>query len=39
LIKNGVKELILAAQDTTVYSDPATSEDLAALIKKLDSMP
>jgi len=39
LIKNGVKEIILAAQDTTVYSDPGTSEDLVALIKKLDSLP
>jgi ribosomal protein S12 methylthiotransferase len=38
LIKNGVKEIILAAQDTTVYSDPETSEDLADLIQKLDSL-
>ncbi len=36
LIRNGVKEIILAAQDTTVYTDPTTSEDLAALITQLD---
>jgi len=39
LIKNGVNEIILAAQDTTVYSDPETSEDLATLIEKLDKIP
>lgn len=38
LIRNGVKELILAAQDTALFKDPETSEDLADLIRKLDKL-
>ena len=38
LITNGVKELILTAQDTTLYTDPGTSEKLETLIRKIDAL-
>ena len=38
LIRNGVKELVLTAQDTTAFKDPDTGEGLSELIKKLDEI-
>ncbi|NOY75028.1 MAG: 30S ribosomal protein S12 methylthiotransferase RimO [Kiritimatiellaeota bacterium] len=38
LVDNGVSELIVSAQDTTAYSDPGSSADLAALLKALDAV-
>jgi ribosomal protein S12 methylthiotransferase len=36
LVRNGVKELIVTAQDTTAYYDPDTGANLAELLKALD---
>ncbi len=38
LVRNGVKELVLTAQDTTAFKDQETSKGLTELISELDKL-
>lgn len=39
LIKNGVRELIITAQDITAFNKDYKSENLTALLKEIDTLP